>query len=461
MKKFIPLFAALLFFVLALPAFADDAITVKKQNLTFDFPKSMTFTLDASGPAEIQKATLVVEFPTVTRRVEAKLQAAQDIHAVVEWNLDSDNSASNGGYVPPGVTASYTWILEDAAGNKVETEPQTFTVEDNRIPWQTVENQDLAIHWYDAGKSFGTSVFDAGVETLKQVREELGAGAGGKVHIWFYSDRSDFQTSMPDMNVWTGGRSFGEYRVIILLNEPVDVSEAIRGARHELTHQVIFDSLGGGLARQALPHWFNEGLATYNESGDKSLLSFLEHPLNEAIANDTLPTLKSREANFPPDSNEALVSYALSYSIVKMLFEKFGQAKVHEMYQLFQQGIPSDETFTRVFGMDTNGLDNLYRKSVGLNERDFSNSGLPTPRAQPTFSFSSAETPAPKGQATPTPQAVSVVNTPAPASATTVPQNSNNANNTASTSLCGIGGGIALALFGAYAWRKRHGATQL
>jgi hypothetical protein len=151
------------------------------------------------------------------------------------------------------------------------------------------------------------------------------------------------------------------------------------------------------------------------------------------------------------------MSYAFSFAIVKMMFDEFGAEKVQEVYRLFQQGTPADDAFMQVFGLDTDGLDNMYRKSVGLPERDYSNMGIPTPKAQPTFSLSSAETPVPAGAATPTRQAVAAANTPAPAAATVVPQNTGADNSGgAATGLCGIGGGIALAMFGAYEWRRRR-----
>ncbi len=449
MKKFFPLFAVLLFLLTGVPVFAQNAITVKNERLSLDFPKSMTFSANASSVSEIREATLVVRFETVTRRLVAKFPPANDVALEIEWNLDTEDSSADGGYIPPGVSATYTWLVQDAAGNKVESAPKTFTVADTRIDWETIENDDLAIHWYGAGKAFGQDIFDDGVATLQRVRDELGAGTGGKTHIWFYTDSDDFRSSMPDLNAWTGGRSFGYHRSIILLTTPTDPKEAIEGARHELTHQVVYDSLGNGFARQAFPHWFNEGLATYNQFDNHILAGYLAGPLKEAIRRDELPRLKSRDGNFPPDSNEALMSYAFSFAIVDMMFKQFGKEKVQQVYQLFQKGTEADKAFTQVFGMNTDGLDNMYRKSVGLPERDYSKAGIPTPAAIPTFSISSGETPVPQGQATPTPRAVSSANTPAPAAATTVPQNTSP--NSGGAGLCGVGlGGLALVMFGAY-----------
>lgn len=470
MKKSILFIAANLFIAaivvfgfMARPAFADNSVSVTNQKVAYDFPKSMTFTADVANASNITKITLVVRFPTVTRRVPVEFTPGANVHIRLDWNLDSENSTADGGYLPPGVTATYTWLLEDAAGTKTETDPQTFTVQDNRIAWQTVEDDALSINWYGAGKSFGQSIFDAGKKTSAMVRQQLGAATGGKVYIWFYTNDEDFQTSMPGMNVWTGGRSFGEYRVIILHTSAQDLQDAIQGAQHELTHQVVYDGLGSGLAREAFPPWLNEGLATYNEFDGGTMAPFLNDPYQQAIKNDTLPTLRSRDGAFPPDPHEALLSYGISFGVVDFLFKQFGNAKMTEMFSEFKQGNSADQIFVKVFGVNTDGIDNLFRKSVGLPERDLSKAGFFTPEAAPTFALSSAETSVPSSGATATPRAVSIANTPAPAAATAVTSSGNSSNSGgASSGICGgVLGGFALAMVGAYEWRKRRGPNRL
>jgi hypothetical protein len=464
MKK-ISLFiiAALAFAVFALPASADDGITVGSQNVSLDFPKTMTFALDASGAAEIRSVMLVVRFRDVTRRIQAKITPGKQVDAKIEWNLDTETSGNDGGYLPPGVTFNYTWVIEDAAGNKLETPSKSFTVTDNRISWQTVEDDTVAIHWYGADKPFGQAVFDSATSMIPTLREELGAEPTSQVNVWLYTDREDFRTSMPNMNEWTGGRSFGEYSSILLLISAFERQQTIQGVRHELTHQVIYDSLGSGLARTAFPHWMNEGLATYHEYDGEGLASLLNNPLQQAIRNDTLPRLRTLDAAFSPDSQEALLSYAMSYSVIEMMLQEYGEDKMREVFALFKKGTHAEEAFQKVYGTTTDGLDNQYRKSVGLPERELAQGGLPTAPAAPTFALSSAETPVPGGSATATPKSVSAVNTPAPAAATAVPQSGTTSDSGgAPTELCGVGlGGLALAMFGAYEWRKHRRPSRL
>lgn len=467
MKKLSYLFlVACLFGAVALPAYAaDSGITVASQNVSLDFPKTMTFTLTVSSTAEIQAVTLVAHFRDVTRRVKAKITPGTSVDAKIEWNLDTESSGNDGGYLPPGVEFEYSWLIEDAAGGKLETPSKTYTITDTRINWDVVQDDTLSIHWYGANRSYGQNVFDAAIAMLPQLREELGAEPKTKVNVWLYTNRDDFRTSMPNMNDWTGGRSFGEYSSILLLVNEFEQQEAIRGVRHELTHQVIYDSLGSGLSRTAFPHWMNEGLATYHEYDGKGLAGFLQEPLDQAIATNNLTRLKTLDGNFSPDSNEALLSYALSYSIIEMMLKDYGQEKMRDAFALFKQGTHSEEVFKTVYGTNTDGLDNQYRKAVGLKERTTAQQGAGsfTPAAAPTFALSSAETSVPKAGATATKQSVAVANTPAPANATPVTQSGNSTNNGAgSTGLCGgILGGFALAMFGAYEWRKRRGPHRL
>jgi len=457
MKKFFLIFVAILATTaLALPAYADSSVTVNRQTVVMDFPNKMTFSLDASSPNDITDVTLIVRFGTVSHRLKAKITPAKEIKTQIEWNLGSQYSGTNGGYLPPGTTFDYSWIIQDSSGNQLETEPISYMVIDNRISWQVVENDALAVHWYGAPKSYGQSVFDAGVAILETLRKQLGATNTNKVQVWLYTDRNDFRSSIPDLDTWVGGQSYGEYNSTVLLVSVDDLQDAVDGVRHELTHQVVYEGLGNGVARTAFPHWLNEGLATFNQFNGQGLPNYMSQPLQNAIRTDSLPSLRSRASNFPPDSNEALLSYAMSYSIVDMIFKQFGEPKMAQAFELMKEGHDADYAFTQAFGVNTDGLDNMWRKSIGLPERDYSKSGIPSLSAQPTYALSSAETPSASLMATPTPPQISAANTPAPVAPTASQNSSNNSNGgNASTGLCGVFGAVALAMFGAYEWRAR------
>lgn len=451
---------------LAAPVRADSAISVTDQAFELIFPKEIRFSLTVSSQAEITDLTLVVRFPKATMRLKPKFTPGKQVQTTAVWNLDTETSSATGGYLPPGVSGEYSWVIRDAAGNTFETSPQPFTITDNRLTWQNLHNEKISINWYGADESYGQAIFDAANAITAKLREQLGVTNNAQVQIWLYTDSADFKSSMPDTNVWTGGRSFGDYGIIMLLVSAQDLQEAIEGVRHELTHQVIYESLGSGLARSAFPHWMNEGLATYNQFDGGPLPRYFSTRLNNAIQNDTLPRLKSRDGNFPSDPEEAYLSYAMSWAIVDFLFREFGTDKMQQLYALFQKGMNADEALRQVLGVDTDGLENLWRKTVNLPPRDYAQVGVPTPGAIPTFALSSAETPAPVSGATATPRvatatapSVAKVNTPAPANPTRAPQTGKTERAGGLGGLCGsVFGGLALAMFGAWRLSRRHRA---
>lgn len=462
MKRFLLVVCAVfLIGLLAPPAFADNGIQVDNESLDINFPHNMTFSLAATAPADITKAELVVRFPGVTQRLKPDFTPNQQLKTSVIWDL-ADSFANKGGYMPPGVSGTYTWVIEDAAGNKTETPPQTFFLADERFPFQVAEDDALAIHWYGASKEVGQRVFDTARNFLGTLRQELGVGAQDRTQIWLYNELQDFRSATPSERDWTGGSSYFNYRVILLADSPED-EDALAGIRHELTHQTLSDIFGGGLGESSLPLWMNEGFAVYNgEANRQRPPIYFQNALNDAVAVDQLPTLKSLASNFATDSQAAYLSYAMSYSVVRFMIDEFGMDKFKQVLGEFKNGMATDEGLEKVYGVNTLGLENLWRKSLGLQERDASQAGFATPQAQPTFALSSAETPAPQGQATATPQSISKVETAAPVSATTVPQNTNASNSGgATTGLCGGLGGVVLAMFGVYGWRKRRKPTQL
>ncbi|MCI0478248.1 MAG: hypothetical protein L0Y55_18560, partial [Anaerolineales bacterium] len=63
------------------------------------------------------------------------------IRATYEWNLTRD-------YLPPGATGQFWWDIRDSAGNRVQSPPYPFRIEDQAHAWKRVANDQLAVYWY-------------------------------------------------------------------------------------------------------------------------------------------------------------------------------------------------------------------------------------------------------------------------------------------------------------------------
>jgi hypothetical protein len=469
MKKVV--FLALAFFLLVLlrttPVFADSPIQVSEASYQVEIAQRITFPLKVSSSANINRIYLLVRFPgtiAAGSRLFPKFDEGTQVQTTAIWNLDRNLVNAPGGYLPPGAEGTYSWHIEDAAGNVLETPPARFRVDDNRFEWQKLENDRFAVYWYKGGDAFGQRIFDRLNQTIDRIEQAIGAHIQSKIQVFVYADDLAFQSILSPGHSnaeFVGATPVNEFNVMLVKAAPEDLQFAIVAAPHELVHMVIDQELGTGIGQVSMPLWMNEGLASYYEYDPPKMEERYRTLLDDAIKNDTLLRLRNYANTRPSDYNEGLLMYGEGYAVVEFILNQYGHDKMSQIFQALKHG-SADDAFMQVLGVNQDGLENLWRKSVGAPQKDYAEQATPTPIPQPTFALSSAETPVPKGQATPTPQAAptqqALANTPASANATQPPQPITNApQNGASTGLCGgVLGGLALAMFGAYSWRKRH-----
>jgi hypothetical protein len=449
-----------LIFSRASVARADSPITVSDSSLKVDFPKHMTFHLAAQSSAQINQIQLLVHFPATnsTQRLTPKFTPNTRVDTNAVWDLSSSSTSTVGGYLLPGATGEYNWHIEDAAGNKLDTPANPFRLVDNRVTWKELKNPRVIISWYAGDQAFGQNLFDEANKTLDNIENNIGATVDHPIQIWFY-DRDFFVSALPPgQPEWVGGESFDDFNVVFVLAEQGNTEEAFRGANHEMTHQVIAESLKGPF-KEGFPHWLNEGLAVYHQWNPPKMDDFLQAPFQRAIQSDTLFRLRSLDSNFPADPQATYVCYGESYSVVEFLIRQYGRDKMKQLFALFKSGASSDAAFQQAIGVDTDGLENLWRKSVGAKEKSYPKATA-TPGAVPTFSFSSADTPS---AATPssggsTPTRIAQAETPVPAvTRTPAPQSSSGGGG-----LCGgLFGGFVLFGFGAWQIRRRSGRVRV
>ena len=456
--------ASLLLFATARSASAQSGISVSDTSLKLNFPTNMTFHLSAMSSSQITSASLAVHFPatSATTRIPANFTQNIKLDTSVVWNLGTGSSSAVGGYLVPGTSGEYSWHITDAGGDTLDTPATAFRVVDNRHTWKELKNDRVAIDWYDGDAIFGQSVFDRANRTLDSIENDIGAKVDRQIQIWMYGSQDDLLSALPPgQPEWVGGQSFDDFN-IVLVDAPGSgansLDNAIRGALHEMTHQVIAEAMRGPFS-QALPRWMNEGLAVYHEFDPPHLDDFQQPPLQQAIKQDTLFHLQSLESNFPADPDQADVAYGESYGVVSYMISRYGSDKMKQIFTLFRNGATADEAFQQVLGVDEDGLENLWRKSVGAQQKDYVKEATATPGTVPTMSLSSADTPV---AARATPPSVALQQTPTlppsntatlPASNTPTPQSGTGGGG---GGFCGgLFGGAGLVAFGLWKVKKR------
>ena len=448
--------AVLMLAVLALlpvgGAVAQETIDVQDTSVTFAFPDAINFHISASGPDPIVRAELRYIAPqlacgNVVATGLPVFTPGTDVDLTWEWDL-----LERGG-LPVGANIRYQWVLEDESGRSIETPEQTIVFEDPQLEWRTVESSRATVHWYFGDEPFANDLLRTAEAGFDQLEANTGATPSDRVHIYLYEDSGTLQSALAFPNEWTGGIAFSPFGLVAIGVSPFNLEWGRRAMVHEMTHVVIYQATF--TCGASIPLWLNEGLAMFNEGPTETAF---RRALQTAIDSDEVYALRSLAGSFPNDADEALLAYAQSESLVTYLVEEYGPGRMQELFEVFRDVGTINAAMEHVYGFDQEGLNRLWRESVGLSTLD----AAPTPTV-PSFVLPTieplgpatgfdpegeAQTPTPTASPTPAPTAT-LLPTPTPASGSGCNANGAPAAGVDITALASF---LALGFVG---WRRR------
>jgi hypothetical protein len=329
-------------------------------SVKIDFPNSITFSVNATGDANITSLRLhyVVDrqnFAPVVSEGWALFNPATSVST--EWVWDMRKSG-----LPVGAKISYWWTAADAAGKTAETSRASLEFADDRHTWQQITTAPVTLLWYNGNQSFANALMTAALQGLQRIETNTGAVPQGNVRIFIYASAQDLQSAQLFAQEWEGGVTFSGYDIIAIGVSTSQLSYGQRAVPHELTHwivgQITFNEYGAGL-----PTWLDEGLATY---GEGTLSPDYEAALQSAIANNQLISVRSLSSPFSAIAQQAYISYGESNSIVTFMISTYGKDKMRQLLEAFQKGAGYDEALQQVYGFDQDGLDKQWRQSLGI-----------------------------------------------------------------------------------------------
>jgi hypothetical protein len=351
------LLAALwLFFALATPGAAQSPITATAgAQLLPDPPRRLSFTLEASSSAgELVEARIYYQPVGSGARISEPLQVTPGASLSLEheWNLQSNG-------IPPGTQVEYFWRLRDSAGNSFDTPAQSATPLDPRFDWQSVEDGELSVSWYDGGDGWGQEMFDTGKQALAQLEEELGADVTRQVRLVAYGSESDFRGAFPPQQDWIGGQAFPDLGVTVQIIADGDRDWMRTVLFHELSHLVFAQATEGALVNP--PAWLDEGLAMYNEPGEGRGSAAT---VRRAAENDDLLPFSRLQGNFGADGREVGIAYAQSEMIVTYLIDECGSDGFRAVVDNLVADMTMDEALESACGFDSLGLFTSWRATL-------------------------------------------------------------------------------------------------
>ena len=331
------------------PMVAQGEPEITALTVTSDFPRAITFSIEASVPSIITDIRLHyrVERDSYARVVsEARPAFAPDTKVSVSWTWDLRQS----GGLPPGAIVEYWWTVRAANGVVIHSEPETFIFADTRFQWQQTTQDNLTAYWYGNGQDRAQVLLEASLDGLSQLADKTGAYLVWPIHIYVYADTNAMLGAMMFPQEWTGAAAYTDYATIVIgLASDWEWNE--KTMVHELAHIVSYQLMRGPYT--IIPTWLNEGFSMYAE-GEPDL--YLTSALTSALNDESTITVRSLSAPFSADAARSYLSYAQSYSLVEYLATTYGQERMLALFEVFARGTDYDEALQEVYGFDMDGL---------------------------------------------------------------------------------------------------------
>ncbi|HUE75370.1 MAG TPA: peptidase MA family metallohydrolase [Chloroflexota bacterium] len=333
------------------------------------FPSDIVFRLNVESDHPIADAALYYRVGDEKSTVYARVAVPRARHTTAFYRLDLQKN-----YLPPGSELQYHWVVDDELGNRTRGDPSKLTVNDERFHWNRASSGLVSVFWYQGDASFGRAAIDAATQALSRLAVDTGIHLARPVNILVYANPSDFMGATSSrVHDWAGGVAFPEQRVIILLAPPTaaGLDSARRAIAHELSHVLTHQATDNPYGD--IPRWLDEGLATLAEG---ELHPSFVATLERAIQSDSLISVRSLGSVFPTDPEQASLSYAQSYSVVRHIIDRHGQAKITRLLDAFREGATYDEALQAAIGLDVDQLDDEWRVAVGGNSLTQASPGL-------------------------------------------------------------------------------------
>lgn len=385
---------------------AAPSANLKDNRVVLQFPETITFYAKIESDTEIE--SVVLEYGsgeqtcgTVIAKSFPTFSPSKSVS--VEWTWEMKQSGS----LPPGATIWWRWHYVDGSGQETVSEKKTVTWLDDVHSWQSLSDASIRLHWYRGDKAFAQDLLRAAVAGLGRVEKDAGLKAEKPIDLYIYGGVDDLKDAILYEPSWVGGMAFAEHNVVIIGIAAADIDWGRRAEVHELTHVLVghltFSCLGD------VPTWLNEGLAVYSEG---ALEADSKARLDDAIKDDTLSSVRSLSGSFSEISDKASLSYTQSYSIVKFLIEEYGRDKMISLLVALREGNTVDAALRQVYGFDVDGLEDVWRESIGAQARSLAAS--PTAVASATHVPTIAPVSGVLQAITPTPMTFPPTSTPEP-----------------------------------------------
>jgi hypothetical protein len=278
----------------------------------------------------------------------------------------------------PGARIVYYWEISDSSGQRAVTDEQETTYDDDRFEWQSISEGNISVYYYFGDAASQETVLRTAQETITRYEDLLNTTIDFPVKVWVYRTAAELAPAVasrrnqgPNTSIQTLGEVGAADTALVSRDTTfLDI------VRHELAHIVTNHATRGHITE--IPTWINEGLSTFAQ---RQLLESEAQALALAIQRNRVLPITSLNASARGSSSDVSIFYAQSGSIIAYLVNTHGDDKFGEFIAALANDT-TDGAMMEVYGFDQLGLENLWRKAVGLPEVGASPAATPTARPQ-------------------------------------------------------------------------------
>jgi hypothetical protein len=349
-------------------ASSQEAITVISDSPRNEFPTGVTFSVSFNAPAAEDQVRLRYQLAPDGTGATGVADCTGTGTITCTYTLQS----GRGIFVIPGAEITYHWDIADAEGNEVSTDEKLYVHEDTRFDFRTISEGNVTVYFHPGTEDEAGGVLAAAVEALSSVSALQQTQIDFPVKVFLYSTADEMQPAIAP----TGGRG------VQILGEVVYSDTAMVSAdvqtlditRHEIAHIVTREATKGPFG---VAGWMNEGISVYAQ---RQPLAGHDASLQSAIRNDRVLTFAELNSSATGGVASTVgLYYGQSGSIIRFLVDEYGADKFAELLRTFKDGATQDDAFERVYGLDSLGIENAWRVSVGLGARAASATATPQP----------------------------------------------------------------------------------
>lgn len=344
--------AILLAFAFPMDAFSQSTLLPVQVKVDYDYAQRLFFEIqvDASSKLETPRLFFQVEGQPYTQQIP--LEERGNGHLIAEY------TALEG--IPPFSYLIF-WIEAERDGNTLTSPRYRFRYLDDRFPWQTRQNGNIRLSWYEGDAIFAQMMMDVAQRSIQKIDAESGLTLDAPLELYIYASGADLQNTLPYGNGWESGHASAQLGValVAIMPGPNQSLVAERLIPHEILHILLYRRVGKGY--EFLPLWLREGLAKMAEiSPDPDA----ERVVKQAITSGTFIPLNELCQVFPLEAGRAYLSYAESSTFVRYLLESYGKGALQELIRTYAEGVSCEQGVRTVYGKSLAMLEHEWQVSL-------------------------------------------------------------------------------------------------